>query len=104
MKLGLIILGALSFCGFAGWCFCKAAGDADREAEEASWKSMAEKRRADPDTERFAEIVKRVAKEEFGTEVTVRKTGDGEPRDTFESLFGVSVEDLKRMAEGDDRK
>ena len=101
MKLALVILGALSVCAFAAWCFCKTAGDADREAEETSEKFMAEKRRADPDTERFAEIVKRVAKEEFGVEVTVKPGGGG---DTFESLFGVSVEDLKRMAEGDDRK
>lgn len=101
MKLALVILGALSVCAFAAWCFCKTAGDADREAEAASEKFMAEKRRADPDAERFAEIVKRVAKEEFGVEVTVKPGGGG---DTFESLFGVSVEDLKRMAEGDDRK
>lgn len=35
MRLALIILGALSVCGFAGWCFCKTAGDADRDAEAA---------------------------------------------------------------------
>ena len=101
MKLALVIFGALSVCAFAAWCFCKTAGDADREAEETSEKYMAEKRRADPDAERFAEIVKRVAKEEFGTEVTIKP---GRDRDTFESLFGISLEELKRMAEGDDRK
>ena len=44
----------------------------------------------------FAQRLKKIAKEEYGVEVTVFEGQDG---DTFESLFGISLDEAKRMAE-----
>lgn len=79
-----------AFC----WCMCAFAGEADEREKELQRKREKEAE------DRITEAVREAA-EEMGYEVTVK---DGHGGDTFESLFGVIVEDLKKMAdiEGDD--
>ena len=43
----------------------------------------------------FAERIKKIAKENYGVEVIVK---DGKDKDSFESLFGVSLEEAKVRA------
>lgn len=81
----LTILFSAAFC----WCLCTFAGDADKREEELQRKQEGEAE------EHIVDTVREAA-EEMGYEVTVK---DGPGGDTFESLFGVSVEDLKKMAD-----
>ena len=86
----LTLLFSAAFC----WCLCAFAGEADEREEELQRKREREAE------DRITQTVRKAA-EKMGYEVTVKNEPGG---DTFESLFGVSVEDLKKMAdaEGDD--
>lgn len=86
----------LVLVGFFCWCACAVAEEADRRDEEAK------RERKKEIEDNITDITNKVAKE-MGYEVTVKEPSS----DTFESLFGVSVEDLKKMAEmevGDEAK
>lgn len=88
--IATVFLTLLFSAGFA-WCMCAFAGEADRREEELRRKREKEAE------ERVTEAVREAA-EEMGYEVTVK---DGPGGDTFESLFGVSVEELKKMADAE---
>ncbi len=96
MMSGIIATVFLTLMFFAAFCWymCAFAGEADEREEELL------KKREKEAEDRIMEAVREAA-EEMGYEVTVKDSPEG---DTFESLFGVSVEDLKKMAdtEGDD--
>lgn len=81
----LTLLFSAAFC----WCMCAFAGEADEREEEL------QKKREKEAEDRITKAVREAA-EEMGYEVTVK---DGTGGDTFESLFGVSVEDLKKIAD-----
>ena len=91
--IATVFLTLLFSAGFA-WCMCAFAGEADEREEELQRKREKEAE------DRITKAVREAA-EKMGYEITVK---EGHGGDTFESLFGVSVEDLKKMAdaEGDD--
>lgn len=88
----LTLLFSAAFC----WCMCAFAGEADEREEELQRKREKEAE------DRITEAVREAA-EEMGYEVTVKNEPGG---DTFETLFGVSLEDVKKLAEseGDDER
>ena len=64
-----------------------------RRQERARLKSDSEKEMKD---EEITELIKQIARDEYGMEVTIKESPDGE---TFESLFGISLDEVKRLAE-----